>query len=418
MLRLLFCCLGLFFSPSIWAAPADETERVFTDYNDNIVQVRMLDQASASKASIGSGFLVDRQGFIITNFHVIAELVHKPGQYRAEYLFEDGRSGKLELLDIDVVHDLALLKMDVAADRFLAISTEEPAKGERLFALGNPHDLGLTIVEGTYNGRLEKSLYEKIHFTGSINPGMSGGPTINRDGAVVGVNVATAGNQLSFLVPATYVIRLLARTRDGQAKPDFTALMGAQLLANQDTYMTALLATPFAEVRMEPLSVPGRLAYFLNCWGDTRKREDELYELAHYSCATSDDIFLSAAQTSGVIRYSHALYTSNGLGPIRFFSLLEQNFQTERLRLRSDEDMVTNYECNSDFVTHDGLRSKVVFCLRAYKKLPGLYDAALMAAVFTDDQQMLQTNLLLAGVSYESATRFPQAYLETIQWTP
>lgn len=198
MLRLFCYCLGLIFSQSIWAAPADETERVFSDYKDNILQVRMLDQASASKASIGSGFLVDRQGFVVTNFHVIAELVHKPGQYRAEYLFEDGRSGKLELLDIDVVHDLALLKMDVTSDRFLAISTREPAKGERLFSLGNPHDLGLTIVEGTYNGQLEKSLYERIHFTGSINPGMSGGPTINRDGAVVGVNVATAGNQLVF----------------------------------------------------------------------------------------------------------------------------------------------------------------------------------------------------------------------------
>ncbi|MEZ5581943.1 MAG: hypothetical protein R3F37_03420 [Candidatus Competibacteraceae bacterium] len=66
--------------------------------------------------------MVDPQGFVITNFHVIAELVHKPGQYRG-YQFERWPVNRLELLDIDAsVHDLALLKMDAGTDQYLTSS--------------------------------------------------------------------------------------------------------------------------------------------------------------------------------------------------------------------------------------------------------------------------------------------------------
>ena len=60
------------------------------------------------------------------------------------------------------------------------------AHGARLYSIGNPHDLGISIVEGTHNGLLRHTLYPRIHFTGPINPGMSGGPTITPEGAVVG----------------------------------------------------------------------------------------------------------------------------------------------------------------------------------------------------------------------------------------
>ena len=63
-------------------------------------------------------------------------------------------------------------------------------KGERLFAMGNPLDLGFTIVEGTYNGLVDYSYNERIHFSGALNPGMSGGPTVTADGRIAGINVA------------------------------------------------------------------------------------------------------------------------------------------------------------------------------------------------------------------------------------
>ena len=78
------------------------------------------------------------------------------------------------------------------------------AQGERIYSLGNPLDVGFAVIEGTYNGLVERSFYPTIFFAGSLNPGVSGGPTLDGQGAVIGVNVAARrdGEQVSFLVPA------------------------------------------------------------------------------------------------------------------------------------------------------------------------------------------------------------------------
>src|SRR5262249_59386101 len=92
-----------------------------------------------------------------------------------------------------------------------AVHGEVP-KGERLYSMGNPLDLGFTIVEGTYNGLVDRSYNERIHFSGAINPGMSGGPTVTADGHAVGINVSKqlGGELVSFLVPARFAATLLA----------------------------------------------------------------------------------------------------------------------------------------------------------------------------------------------------------------
>ena len=190
------------------------TEEIFARYKAAVVQVRIVDERGGEKSSLGSGFFISDAGEIVSNYHVVADLVEHPGQFRAEYVLDDGQTGPLTLRTVDVVHDLSLLQAENLRRPFLAIESNLPAKGERLYAFGNPYDLGMTIIEGTYNGLLEKSLYERIHFSGSINPGMSGGPTVDRNGNVIGVNVATAGNQVSFLVPAGYVLGLMEGADD------------------------------------------------------------------------------------------------------------------------------------------------------------------------------------------------------------
>ena len=117
-----------------------------------------------------------------------------------------GTTHSATVLAIDVVHDLAVLDAGLRGRPSFVLGPVAVAQGNRLFSLGHPRDLGLSIVEGTHNGLLTHTLYPRIHLTGSLNPGMSGGPTIDEQGRVVGVNVSTAGNQVSFLVPADRVI--------------------------------------------------------------------------------------------------------------------------------------------------------------------------------------------------------------------
>src|SRR5919109_1367383 len=177
------------------------TSDVFRRYADRVVKIQVIETGSAAKATIGSGFFVSPRGHLVTNYHVISKLIHDPERYRAELIDVTGAVHPISVLGVDVVHDLAVLGTELRPRTYFSLGRVTVAQGNRLYSLGHPEDLGLSIVEGTYNGHLAHTRHARIHFTGSINPGMSGGPTISHEGRVVGINVATAGNQLSFLVP-------------------------------------------------------------------------------------------------------------------------------------------------------------------------------------------------------------------------
>ena len=99
----------------------------------------------------------------------------------------DGTSEHLELVNFDVVNDLALVKTKQPVSSALAFSLADalPQQGVPIYSLGNPHDFGMIVVPGTFNGLKTNSFYQRIHFTGSINPGMSGGPAVDGRGHVI-----------------------------------------------------------------------------------------------------------------------------------------------------------------------------------------------------------------------------------------
>jgi hypothetical protein len=410
LIALVWLCFAL-------AAQA-ETQQVFSRYQDRIVQVRILESSSGSKAGVGSGFVASANGLIVTNYHVISDLVHKPEQYRGEVLTAGGRVASLRLINFDVVHDLALVATDIRFPNYFSFATTATGGleiGQRVYSIGTPHDLGFTIVEGTYNGLLEHSLYEKIHFTGSINPGMSGGPALLQDGRVVGVNVATAGNQVSFLVPANYVLDLLDRTKK-LAPLDHDAAyvtLRAQLMANQSRYMETLLAGPLATTSLGKYKVPARVAPFLRCWGDANRTPENVYEQISQQCSSEDDIYLSRGQQTGIVHFQHDYYTGKNINRFRFYSLYQSQFNAPYTRVPATQEDVSRFACHTDFVSHKGLSFKAALCLRRYKKLPGLYDAVLRAATINENTRGVQTTLMLAGVTADNARLFARRYLES-----
>jgi S1-C subfamily serine protease len=173
------------------ASPAvADTRAVFESIRDRVVQVRIVERSSGTRSGYGSGFLA-APGLVVTNYHVVSRLVLTPDRYRTEVATSAGASVEGALVHFSAIHDLAVLQADVRAGSGLALEPGLPRIGTRLYSIGFPQDLGVSIVEGTYNGLQPDTLYEQIHFTGAINPGMSGGPAIQDDGRVIGVNVAT-----------------------------------------------------------------------------------------------------------------------------------------------------------------------------------------------------------------------------------
>jgi serine protease Do len=399
------------------------TPRVFERFGDAVVQVRVVDGSSGTKRSLGSGFYIDERGTIVTNYHVVADLVHHPGRYRAERIDHTGTAAPIDLLAVDVVHDLAVARH--AADRPARPVRVAPVpkltKGTRLYALGNPEDYGLIIVEGTYNGLLDHSFYNRIHFTGSINPGMSGGPAITETGLVVGVNVATAGNQLGFLVPAERLSAVLDDAAAQAEPPDDDALIARvreQLLAHQEVYLGALLGDePVATVPVESALLPGEMAPFIDCWGDRDDPPEARYVTVSRTCAAEDQILLGEDIYIGVVEYDHQVLVGRDLNRFQLHAAASDSFGDATEAHGTERDF-TRFACHEGFVANQGSVLKVAFCLRGYRRMPDLYDVVVRAALLGRPTTVATTHLALWGVGIENARRVVARYLAGMRWSP
>lgn len=394
------------------------TPEVFRKFGERVVKVQVVESSSSAKATLGSAFFVTPQGHLVTNYHVISQLVHAPGRYRVEWADARGVAHRARIVNINVVNDLAVLRTDTTVSSWFDVGPLELPKGARLFSLGNPHDLGLSIVEGTYNGLLEHTLYSKIHLTAPINPGMSGGPTVTEQGTVVGVNVSTAGDEVSFLVPAERVRALLtASLAPGFTTPgDLLAEAGRQITANQDVYLRGMFADSTKTVALGPFVVPTEPESFFKCWADADEEKDRPFSVSYHTCSTDDYLFLSAEQSSGIVELTHQLITTRELPRSRFYSAYEAQLHTAPVHDDAGPDEVTSYRCSVRNVKGASITVRAIVCLRRYRKLAGLYDAIVKTATLGPPNAGLVTTLTLAGVSVPNVERLTARLLRSIEW--
>src|SRR5258706_4560056 len=158
--------------PNALPAPSLSARKVYEQARSQLVQIRTVLKGQASQTSVGSGFFVSKEGHIITNFHVAAEAALKPERNDLVYVTASGREAPLQILQLDVLHDLALLKaVDNTTRSFDALSfrpeAQTLAQGERIYSLGNPLDVGFAVTEGNYNGMVKRSFYPQIFFGGA-----------------------------------------------------------------------------------------------------------------------------------------------------------------------------------------------------------------------------------------------------------
>lgn len=408
----------LLTAPSARAqTPQPLTSGVFGRYAGRVVKIQVIESRSAAKASLGSGFYVSAEGHVVTNYHVISELVLEPERYRAELIDAGGETFPLELLAIDVVHDLAVVRGDVRPAGHFTLGEVAVEQGDRLYSLGHPSDLGLSIVEGTYNGHLQHTLYPKIHFTGSINHGMSGGPTISADGRVVGINVSTAGNQLSFLVPVDRAAALVAKTTSpGRSPPtDFISEVARQIRDYQAEYLRDMFADRSPTVELGRYEVVTEPAPFFRCWGDSMREPLSPYETVNHYCSTDDVVFIAGDQSSGVVEIEHELIRTSSLNRWRFHSLYTAVFARDNTPAGVEEH-VTSWRCTTRNVRNGTTPLRAVLCARAYRKLEGLYDAVLKVAVLGRKDSGLVSTLTLSGATWDNVTRLAGRYLERLTW--
>jgi serine protease Do len=186
--------------------PEKSVRELVSQLGEAVVQVR-------TPGGLGSGFFLNEDGYLITNFHVIE------GETQIGIEVYHQKSGQLErkvykqvrIVAMNKFQDLALLKVeDKDATKFAWVplgDSDVLAVGERVFAIGSPLGLERTVTEGivsTKTRQVQGELY--IQTTAQINPGNSGGPLFNLKGEVTGVtNMKVFGEGLGFAIPVENV---------------------------------------------------------------------------------------------------------------------------------------------------------------------------------------------------------------------
>ena len=195
--------------------PGSPFEEFFREFFDR----RRPDAPTRRATSLGSGFVVDAAGYVVTNNHVIAEADE------IEVIFQDKTTLKATVVGRDAKTDLALLKVET--DKKLTAvkwgDSDETRVGDWIIAIGNPFGLGSTVTAGILSARarnINAGPYDDVLQTdASINRGNSGGPMFNTDGQVIGVNTAifspTGGSiGIGFAIPSILAEGVISQLRE------------------------------------------------------------------------------------------------------------------------------------------------------------------------------------------------------------
>ncbi|WP_343603200.1 trypsin-like peptidase domain-containing protein [Mycobacterium sp.] len=185
--------------------PAGRFAKVAAAVADSVVTIESV---SDQQGMQGSGVVVDGRGYIVTNNHVISEAANNPSQFKITVVFNDSKEVPANLVGRDPKTDLAVLKVD-NVDNLTVARLGDSAKvrvGDEVLAVGSPLGLRSTVTQGIVSavhrpvplsgeGSDTDTVIDALQTDASINHGNSGGPLIDMDSQVIGIN--TAGKSLS-----------------------------------------------------------------------------------------------------------------------------------------------------------------------------------------------------------------------------
>jgi len=208
----------------------EKVNRSVVHINTRSIQVDRFWLFEIPSEGEGSGMVLDRQGHILTNFHVIEDAREiRVGLY-------DGSTYDAELVGIDPPTDTAVLKIDAPPEALHPVTFGNSAEllvGQRVYAIGNPFGLERTMSTGIISS-LHRTLPERhtgrrikniIQIDAAINPGNSGGPLLDSRGLMIGMNTAIASKTgesagVGFAIPVNTIARVVPELiRNGREGP-------------------------------------------------------------------------------------------------------------------------------------------------------------------------------------------------------
>jgi trypsin-like peptidase len=411
---------GAALTPAGAAAPDGRAhEAVFERYKDSVVTVEVLPLAGEARSVLGSGW-VAAPGRVVTNYHVVGSFIQHPDRYGMRV--KNGRGTfPARLVAFDLVNDLALLDAQVPGPPLrLAADTGQP--GAPLIAFGNPEGLGLSLVEGVFNGFAEKGFIDRMLLSMPLNSGMSGGPILSARHEVVGTNVAVSwlSNSLSFGVPVTAAHALLAAAPVAATEEALAAEVNRQLAALEQR-AAARAVEPLLQGQRALLAVGGALAprppEAFECWNQTQREAREEIHKTSFGCNLQ---FTPSLEEVGEVASIEVLveHFATRAGGYGFYGgLAEHAPQHVGVDARAPGNGVLSPpQCRADRVRTEHLVWKVNACSYAYVDHPGVGYFALTATSVSRPREAVYVALHGRGVGADTFLSLSRAFLTDIRF--
>lgn len=222
---------GIFVPHSVVAAPVlysqDTVTSIYDSASPAVVEIKVTEQGTSFYGQSflegqGSGFIIDNQGHILTNNHVV------DGASNIQVILKSGSTVDAKVVGTDSVDDLALISIDsssVSVVTPLQLGDSSTVKsGQMAIAIGSPYGLNNSVTVGVISGVNRsiggRSLTGMLQTDAAINPGNSGGPLLDAQGQVIGVNTAveavSGARGIGFAIPSNVAAKVLPSLMAGK----------------------------------------------------------------------------------------------------------------------------------------------------------------------------------------------------------
>lgn len=394
--------------------------------SNSIVKVQVQSRLGKEKIAVGSGSIIREDGLIVTNYHVISSHFSDPANNKIVYSVGKNSEEILANLEaVDLVNDLALIKPLSKTEYKNIVELEKGnlQQGQRIYSLGFPHNWSMTMIEGIFNGYMDKQLISHYLVSHALSPGMSGGPTFNEDGKLVAINVA-ATDKLSILIPATSLSILLSRykqeVKSYPPKEQYTLkinLIRNNAISRYEDFseflLTQIIKSDSVEIGKFKLPLRNKL---FECWSRKEKPEpsnldrveikqkEELVQVER-SCSTQDNIFLQENNDIGRISVNTYYYQNNNTTPFVIWKTLEKKFNVVALKNENLTNMFKG-QCFIKNVTNKGGKlQKMQICVSPFKETNRLWKVQ-VAQIYQDGfSQAMILDFLFDGFTEKSINK-------------
>jgi serine protease Do len=388
-----------------------------------IVKVQVQSRLGKEKIAVGSGSIIREDGLIVTNYHVISSHFSDPANNKIVYsVGKNSEEIVANLEAVDLVNDLALIKPlnKVEYKDIVELEKGNLQQGEKIYSLGFPHNWSMTMIEGIFNGYMDKQLTSHYLVSHALSSGMSGGPTFNEEGKLVAINVA-ATNKLSILIPATSLSVLLSRYKQEvkaypskeQYIPKIDLIRDNAISRYADfseELLTQIIKSDSLEIGKFKLPLRNKL---FECWSRREKPEssnldkveikqkEDLLQIER-TCSTQDNIFLQESNTIGQISVNTYYYQNNNSTPFVMWKTLEKKFNVVAIKNENTTDAFKG-TCFINNITNSGKKlQKMQICISPLKETNRLWRVQI-AQIYQDGfNQAMILDFLFDGFTEKS----------------